>query len=145
MANTTGVSSTIVASRLSTAVISEATANTYARRLRGRRRAARAIQAPQAWNSPSSSHSRASTSTAARNPITGPSRATSARTRSSVIAPVAMTTPAAGTATTASGRPRGRMTAKASTARSRTEERASASKVFKARPFPGIGGGETPK
>ncbi len=57
VANTTGVSSTIVASRLSTAVITDATANTQASSLRGRPAAARAMQAPHARNSPSSSHS----------------------------------------------------------------------------------------
>src|SRR6266851_1303704 len=64
LANTTGVSSTIVASRLSTAVITDATAKTQTSSLRGRPAAARAIQAPQAANSPSSSHSWARTRTA---------------------------------------------------------------------------------
>ena len=74
VANTTGVSSTTVASRLSTAVISAATANTPAEQPAraapgrpGRR------TSPAAVNSPSSAHSCASTSTAARNPTTGSS------------------------------------------------------------------------
>ena len=57
VANTTGVSSTTVASRLSTAVVTEAMRNTWARSLRGLPALARAIQSPQARNSPSSSHS----------------------------------------------------------------------------------------
>ena len=137
VANTTGVSSTIVASRLSTAVITDATANTQASSLRGRPAAARAIHAPQAVNSPSSSHSWARTSTAARKPITGPSLAASARAWLSEIALMPMTTPAAGTATTASGQPHGRTTAQASTASSRTAETASASEVLRAGPSPG--------
>ena len=60
------VRSTIVASRLSTAVTTDATTNMQASNLRGRPAAARAIEAPQARNSPSSSHSWARTSTAAR-------------------------------------------------------------------------------
>ena len=52
VANTTGVSSTIVASRLSTAVITDAAANTDASSLRGWPAAARAIQAPQAREQP---------------------------------------------------------------------------------------------
>ena len=79
VANTTGVSSTTVASRLSTAVITEASTKTATSSRRGRPAAVRAIHAPQARNSPSSSHSWASTSTAARKPITGPSRSASAR------------------------------------------------------------------
>lgn len=72
VANTTGVSSTMVASRLSTAVIAEASAKTAVSRRPGRPAAQRAIHAPQAWKSPSSSQNLASTSTAARKPITGP-------------------------------------------------------------------------
>jgi hypothetical protein len=135
VANTTGVNSTTVASRLSAAVISEATANTWTKSRRGRRAAVWAIHAPQAWNRPSSSHSWARTSTAARKPITGPSRLASATAWSTEIAPTAMTTPAAGTATTASGQPHGRITAHASTARSRTAESASGSEAFRAGAF----------
>src|SRR5262249_10072970 len=65
---TTGVSSTTVASRLSTAVIAEAAANTWASSRRGRPLLLRAIHGPQARNRPSSSPSWASTSTAARQP-----------------------------------------------------------------------------
>src|SRR5690242_1399964 len=46
VANTTGVSRTIVASRLSTAVVMEAAANTETRSRRGRPRLARAATAP---------------------------------------------------------------------------------------------------
>ena len=56
VANTTGVSRTTVVSRLSTAVVTDATTNTRASSLRGRPAADRAIHAPQARNSPSSSH-----------------------------------------------------------------------------------------
>ena len=73
VANTTGVSSTTVASRLSTAVVSAATANTPPSSRTGRPRQARATTSPAAVNSPSSAHSCASVSTAARNPTTGSS------------------------------------------------------------------------
>ena len=102
---TTGVSSTTVASRLSTAVVTAATAKTWTSSRRGRPRDRLAIHAPQARNRPSSSHNCAITSTAARKPITGPSRRASARASWSGIAPVAMTRAAAGTAATASGQP----------------------------------------
>ena len=75
VANTTGVSRTTVASRLSTAVVTAAITNTSGQQPA---RAARAGIAPstppQARNSPSSSHRCASTKIAARKPITGPSR-----------------------------------------------------------------------
>ncbi len=138
VAKTTGVSSTTVASRLSTAVIREAAANTCTSKRRGHPAAPRAIQAPQAWNRPSSSHSRARTRTAARKPITGPSRAASAAASSRGMAPVAMTTPAAGTATTASGQPHGRITAQARTARSRAAESAPARDASRGRAFRGV-------
>ena len=115
VANTTGVSSTTAASRLSTAVITEARTKTATSSRRGRPAALRAIHAPQARNSPSSSHNWASTSTAARNPITGPSRSATARAWSSEIAPIPSTTAAAGTAATASGQPHGRTSVQAST------------------------------
>ena len=137
VANTTGVSSTIVASRLSTAVITDATANTQASSLRGCPAAARESKDPHARNSPSSSHSWARTSTAARKPMTGPSCPASARASLSEIAPVPMTTTAAGTATTASGQPHGRITAQASTARSMTADSASASEALTFRAFVG--------
>src|SRR5690348_9942479 len=69
VANTTGVSSTTVASRLSTAVVTEAITNTWVRSRRGLPALARAIQSPQARNSPSLSHRWASTKIAARNPM----------------------------------------------------------------------------
>jgi hypothetical protein len=75
---------------------------------------------------PSSSQSWASTSTAARKPITGPSRSTSARAVCGGTAPVPTTRAAAGTAATASGQPRGRITAHASMASSAATETASA-------------------
>ncbi len=131
VANTTGVSSTTVASRLSTAVISEAARNTWASRRRGRPAAVRAIQAPQAWNSPSSSQIWARTRTAARKPITGPSRPASATASSQEIAPVAITSTAAGTATTASGQPKGRTIAQASTSISSATDSVSASEAFR--------------
>jgi hypothetical protein len=86
----------------------------------------RAIHVPQARNRPSSSQSWASTSTAARKPTTGPSRLTSVRAACGETAPVAITTAAAGTAATASGQPRGRITAHASTASRAATETASA-------------------
>ncbi len=55
VANTTGVSSTTVASRLSTAVIAEASAKTAVSRRPGLPAAQRAVPAPQARNRPSSS------------------------------------------------------------------------------------------
>jgi hypothetical protein len=122
----TGVSSTTVASRLSTAVIAEAAANTWASSRRGRPWLLRAIHVPHARNRPSSSQSWASTSTAARKPITGPSRSASARAACGVTAPVPTTRAAAGTAATASGQPHGRITAHASTASRAATETASA-------------------
>ncbi|CAM5323926.1 hypothetical protein SALBM217S_04175 [Streptomyces griseoloalbus] len=131
VANTTGVSSTTVASRLSTAVISDASANTAPSSRRGRWCDQRAIQVPHAWKRPSSSQSFASTSTAARNPMTGPSRSASSRTASVVIAPVAITTPAAGTANAASGQRKGRTTAHTSTtASAATDSDSSSSTVL---------------
>ena len=126
VANTTGVSSTTVASRLSTAVVTAATANTRASSRCGRPAAARASHAPQARNSPSSSHSCASTSTAARKPMTGPSRLACSPASCAEIAPVAITSRAAGTATTASGKPRGRHTAQPRTTTRAATETASA-------------------
>jgi hypothetical protein len=75
---------------------------------------------------PSSSQSWASTSTAARKPITGPSRPASARAARGEIAPVPMTRAAVGTAATTSGQPRGRISAHASTASRAATETASA-------------------
>jgi hypothetical protein len=64
---------------------------------------------------------------AARKPITGPSRRASAAAAPAEIAPEAMRTTAAGTAATASGQPRGLITAHASTPSRATTEAASAS------------------
>jgi hypothetical protein len=86
----------------------------------------RAIHVPQAWNRPSSSQSWASTSTAARKPITDASCSASARAARGETALAPMTSAAAGTAATASGQPRGRITAHASTARRAAAETASA-------------------
>src|SRR5207248_473558 len=82
--------------------------------LRGLLAPARAIQSPQARNSPSSSHRYASTRIAARNPMTGPSRLASPAARAAGMAPAAIRMTAAGTAATASGQPRGLATAQAS-------------------------------
>ena len=54
------------------AVVTAAIRNTWARSLRGLPALVRAIQSPQARNSPSSSHRCASTRIAARKPMTGP-------------------------------------------------------------------------
>lgn len=132
--STTGVSSTTVASKLSTAVIADASPNTPVSSRPGEPADRRASQAPQAWNSPSTSQKCASTSTAARNPTTGPNRSASAQAWSGEIAPVTTASPAAGTATAASGQPKGRRTAHTSTATSRATDRASASGVFRAIP-----------
>jgi hypothetical protein len=75
----------------------------------------RAIHPPQARNSPSSSHRCASTKMAARKPITGPSCLASVPAPPAGIAPAAIKMTAAGTAATASGQPRGLITAHAST------------------------------
>ncbi len=130
VANTTGVSRTTVASRLSTAVVTEAITNTCASSLRDPAsrdgpRLDRAIHAPQAWNSPSSSHRCASTKMAARKPITGPSCLASAPAAPAGIAPAAIKMTAAGAAATASGQPRGLITAHASTATRAISETAS--------------------
>ena len=132
VANTTGVSRTTVASRLSTAVITAAATNTRASSLRGRPALARAIHAPHALNSPSSSHRWARTRTAARNPITGPSRLASVTTAWPGIAPAATRMTAAGTAATASGQPLGLITAQASTASRASRETVSPAAAFSA-------------
>ena len=132
VANTTGVSRTTVASRLSTAVVTAATANTWASSLRGRPPLARAIHAPHALNSPSSSHRWASTRTAARKPITGPSRLASVTTAWPGTAPAATRMTAAGAAATASGQPLGLITAQASTASRASRETVSPAAAFSA-------------
>ena len=134
VANTTGVSKTTVVSRLSTAVVTAAVTNTRARSLRGRPSDDRAIHAPHARNSPSSSHRWASTKMASRNPTTGPSRLASAPAVPAEIAPAAMRMTAAGTAATASGQPRGLITAQASTASRASTETVSPTAAFSAVP-----------
>src|SRR5580693_2606263 len=121
VAKTTGVSSTTVASRLRTAVVTDAITNTCTSSRRApvaveRLAPVRAIHAPQAPNNPSSSHRCASTKMAARKPMTGPSCLASVIALLAPIAPAAIRMSAAGTATTASGHPRGRITAHARTA-----------------------------
>src|SRR5258705_221548 len=108
VASTTGVSSTTVASRLRIAVVAAAITKTIASKRCWLPELDRAMAAPAARNSPSSSHSRASTSTAARKPTTGSSRLTAAVAPCHEITPSAMSTPAGATAATASGQPRGR-------------------------------------
>jgi hypothetical protein len=120
VANTTGVNNTTVASRPNTAVTSEATTNTATNSRSGRPLAARAIHAPHQTNRPSSAHNWANTSTAAKNPTTGASFASSARASASEIAPMPTTISAAGAATRASGQLNGRITAHASTATNKT-------------------------
>ena len=132
VANTTGVSSTTVASRLSTAVVSAATANTPPSSRTGRPRQARATTSPAAVNRPSSAHSCDSVSTAARNPTTGSSVLVCAHACAGDTAPTATSSPAAGTAATASGQSRGRATANASTPTSRAAETISAAIEFRA-------------
>ena len=132
VANTTGVSSTTVASRLSTAVVTDAITNTCASSLRGRPLPVRAIHAPQAWNKPSSSHRYASTKMAARKAITGPSCLASVTASLNGIAPAAIKMTAAGTAATASGQPRGLITAHASTASRASREIVSPMAAFSA-------------
>jgi hypothetical protein len=111
VANTIGVSSTIVASRLSTAVVTAATTNTIASSRRGRRREPAAIDAPSASNRPARRHPSASSSSAARNPTVGPRSLNADRAPLRLIAPVSTTRTAAATATAQSGAHRGRVTA----------------------------------
>jgi hypothetical protein len=123
-----------VASRLSTAVVTAAIPNTWASSLRGLPAPARAIHRPQARNSPSSSHRCASTKIAARKPITGPSCLASVAAPPAGIAPAAIRMTAAGTAATASGQPRGLITAHASTASRAISETVSPAAAFSASP-----------
>ena len=116
VAKTTGVSSTTVASRLSTAVTVLATANTSARSLTGLPREPVATQVPAASNSPKRSHRLARTRTAARKPMVGARLFASAPAWLSGRTPSSNSKPAAGTATRASGHPQGRTTAQASVA-----------------------------
>jgi hypothetical protein len=59
-------------SRLSAAVVTDATTNTKASSLRGRPADDRAIHAPAARNNPASSHKRAKIKMAIRKPTAGP-------------------------------------------------------------------------
>ena len=120
VASTTGVSSTTVASRLSTTVVAAPMTKTFASSCRALPLFVLAIAAPAARNRPSSSHNCASTNTAARNPTTGSSRPTSAAASGSGTTPNAISSAAAGTATTASGQPCGRTIANARTTASAT-------------------------
>src|ERR1035441_8645351 len=108
VANTTGVSSTTVASRLSTAVTVLATANTSARSVTGLPREPVAIQVPAASNRPNRSHRLARTRTAARKPMVGARLVASAPAWLSGRTPRSRRRAAAGTAITASGNPQGR-------------------------------------
>jgi len=67
---------------------------------------------------------------AIRNPITGPSRLASAPASPSGIAPAAIRMTAAGTAATASGQPRGLITAQPSTASKARRETVSPTAAF---------------
>ena len=127
VANTTGVSSTTVASRLRTAVTRAETANTSPSSVTGRPFARRAMNAPAAANIPSASHSFESISTPARKAMVGAIVVTCSQVSPQVMSPVAATSRPAGAAATASGRPRGRMMANASTATSSTMAMGSAS------------------
>jgi hypothetical protein len=90
----------------------------------------RATAAPAAAKRPSSLHICASTSTAARKPITGSSRRISAHACEAGTAPASTTSAAAGTAVTASGHSRGRTTAKASTTNSSAIHTISAARLL---------------
>ena len=113
-------------SRLSTAVVADASANVPVSSRTGRCRLHRASRAPAALKSPSDSHNCPSTRTAARKPTTGSSRAASARAAGSGSALVTITMTAAGTATAASGSHRGRITAAMRMAASSPPDSASA-------------------
>ena len=109
-----------MASRLSTAVVPAATANTIASSRRGRPREPCAIAAPSASNSPASRQPSARTSSAARNAIVGPRSETADRASSALSTPVATRRPPATAATAQSGASRGRATAAARVAASAT-------------------------
>ncbi len=115
VAITTGVSNTAVASRLNTAVVSDARTNTPTSSRRGRPRHNRATVAPAALNSPSPAHRWDSSNTAARKPTIGANRCVSAHASVGETAPTSISSPAAGTAAAASGQRRGRMITNAST------------------------------
>ena len=74
VAKTTGVSRTMVASRLSAAVTSDARTNTTPSSRRGEPWLTRPATAPKYVKTPASAHRCESTSIAARNPTVGPKR-----------------------------------------------------------------------
>lgn len=73
--------------------------------------------------------------------MTGPSCSASSTASPHEMAPVAIGSAAAGTAITASGHPKGRMTAPTSTRTSRAADRISASWVFRIGSFHATAGG----
>ena len=108
VASTTGVSSTTVASRLSTAVVAAAMTNTFASSVR----AARRLPAPSPRR-PRGTGPRRRTAAPAPAPRRGSRRRAAAGSprrprRAAEITPNAISSAAAGTATTASGQPCGR-------------------------------------
>jgi hypothetical protein len=113
VANTIGVSSTTVASRLRTAVVPAAARNTIASSRAGRPREPSAIPAPSASNIPARRQPSASTSSAARKPTVGPSWRSAARASALLRIPTATSTTAPPAATAQSGAHRGRATAAA--------------------------------
>ncbi len=127
VANTIGVSRTTVASRLSTAVTSAATANTSASRRRGRPCARVASSAPIASNNPARRQCSAITSSAARNATVGASSHAASPAASSPIAPAAISSAAPAPAATGSGSHAGRTTAAPSATASAARERIRAS------------------
>jgi hypothetical protein len=114
VANNTGVNSTMVASRLRTAVTAVAAANTSASRRTGLPCAPSATRPPTASNSPSRRHPSASTSNAARKPTVGPRSSTASRAAPALSTPAATSATAPPTAAAASTGQRECMTAAAS-------------------------------
>jgi len=113
-----GVSSTTVASRLSTAVVTDAAANTRTNRRPGSPRDPRASSDANHANTPCTSARCARTRIAAKNPTVGPSSRICAKASVGDTTPASTTRPAAGIATTASDHPRGATIANTSTAAS---------------------------
>src|SRR4051812_39509579 len=131
VANTTGVSRRTVASRLSTAVVPAAAANTIASSRRGRPRAPVAIAAPSASNSPAARQPSASSSSAARNASVGARSPAAERASSTLSTPKTTSRTAHAAATAQSGARRGRATAAASVA---TSARSAAASLIARRP-----------
>src|SRR5450631_1519172 len=115
VANTTGVSRTMVASRLSAAVTVAARTNTTPSRRWGEAWLTRAATPPRYVNTPSAFDRWDSTRMAARNPTVGPSAASSFQASDQETSPISTATTAAGTAIAASGNRAGRATANART------------------------------